>query len=68
MQNNFGKQGRLSDLGWCWHEREANDELAIRDAIAKPVIPFPFSWRANILLKMPHITVMGHKIFHSVLN
>ena len=49
-------------------EREANDELAIRDAIAKPVIPFPFSWRANILLKMPHITVMGHKIFHSVLN
>ena len=62
------KQGTLSDLGWCWQEREANDELAIRDAIAKPVKAFPFSWRANILLKMPHITVMGHKIFHLVLN
>ena len=62
------KQGRLSDLGWCWQEREANDELAIRDAIAKPVKAFPFSWRANILLKMPHITVMGHKIFHLVLK
>ena len=28
--------GRLSDQGLRWQGREANDELAIRDAIAKP--------------------------------
>lgn len=32
--------GRLSDQGLRWQGREANDELAIRDAIAKPSAPF----------------------------